>query len=233
MNEDIAPLARSTHTISIAKMDAVIQTLKKEGVREAVMAGRVEHRKLFSDLIPDMRAAQLLLRVKDRRADSILKAVAEEFQKDGIALVPTTTFLSHLIPQPGVLTRRKPSDTEQKNIEFGMKMAMGLSSLDLGQTVVVSKKTVLAIEAIEGTDECIRRAAQWGGENVVIVKSAKPNQDLRFDVPIVGITTIQVMKEVRAAVLAVEAGRTLMLEKDLCVETANRNNIVIVAWKRE
>lgn len=231
-NEDLSPYAKTIHSISVAKLNKIIETLKREGVQEAVMAGRVEHTKLFSDLVPDLRAAQLLTKVKDRRADSILSAVAEEFKKDGIALLPSTTFLTHLLPEPGVLTKRKPTDSETKNIEFGIRMARGLAGLDLGQTVVVKKRTVLAIEAIEGTDACIRRGAALGGQEVLVVKSAKPNQDLRFDVPIVGLNTIAVLKEVKAKVLAVEAGRTLILEKEQCIQEADQADLTLVAWEK-
>lgn len=233
MNEDLSPFAKSTHTVSVGKLNQIIQTLKREGVKEAAMAGRVHHTKLFSDIVPDIRAAQLLLKLRDRRADSILGAVADEFEKDGIKLLPSTSFLSHLIPGPGLLTKKKLSASDEKNIEFGIRMAQGLSALDLGQTVAVKRRTVLAVEAIEGTDECIRRAAQFGGEGIVVVKSAKPNQDLRFDVPVIGMTTIGVLKKAKASALAVEANRTLMLEKEKCVETANEAGISIFAWSRK
>ncbi len=229
-NEDFTPYARTIHTISVSKLDKIIQSLKKEGVKEAVMAGRVHHTQIFSDLIPDFRAAKLLFKIKDRRADSILGAVADEFKKDNIKLLPSTTFLSHLIPPPGMLTKGKLSESQSRNVEFGIRMAQGLSALDLGQTVVVKKRSVVAIEAIEGTDECIRRAGKLVDGNVLVIKSAKPNQDLRFDVPIVGLNTIKVMREARAVVLAVQAHKTLMLDKDQCVQEANDHKIHILAW---
>jgi DUF1009 family protein len=233
MNENLAPYAKAVHTVSVAKLDTIIQTLKKAGVQKAVMAGRVEHTKLFSDLIPDFRAAQLLLKIKDRRADSILGAVAEEMKKDGIDLLPSTTFLEHLLPQPGLLTKRKLSQTEQKDVEFGIKIAQGLAALDVGQTVAVKSKAVLAVEAFEGTDACIRRAASFGKEHIVVVKSAKPHQDLRFDVPIIGMQTMKVLTETQAQVLAVQANKTLMLEKEKCIDWANDHNISILAWELE
>ncbi len=232
MNEDLSPYAKSIHPISVGKLGALIKVLKKEGVREAVMAGRVQHTKLFSDLIPDLRTVRLLLRVQDRRADSILCAVADELKKEGILLLPSITFLSHLLPEPGVLTRKKPNDSEQKNIDFGIQMARGLASLDLGQTVVVKKRTVLAIEAIEGTDDCIRRGAALGGEGIVVVKTAKPNQDLRFDIPVIGTHTMEVLKECKASILAVQAKKTLILEREKCVQMANESGITISAWEK-
>ncbi len=232
-NEDFTPYAKAIHTVAVGKLDSVIQALKGEGVTQAVMAGRVEHVKIFSNLIPDLRTAQLLLRIKDRRADSILGSVAEEFQKDGIALLPSVTFLQHLVPGPGYLTKRKFNENEEKNVEFGIQMAQSLAAMDCGQTVAVKRRMVLAVEAIEGTDECIRRAAKWGGEEVVVVKSAKPKQDLRFDVPVIGTTTIKVMIEVKSKTLAVEADRTLFLEKDECVRLAEQNGIAIFAWERK
>lgn len=232
-NQDFSPYAKSVHTVPVGKLDALIQTLKDQGVTQAVMAGRVEHVKLFSDIVPDFRTAQLLFRIKDRRADSILGSVAEEFQKDGITLLPSVTFLQHLVPGPGYLTKRKLNETEEKNVEFGIRMAQALAAMDCGQTVAVKRRMVLAVEAIEGTDECVRRAAKWGGDEVVVVKSAKPNQDLRFDVPVIGMTTIKVLAEVKSKVLAVEANRTLFLEKDDCVKLADQNGISILAWERK
>lgn len=232
MNENLTPLAKSVHEVSVAKLDSIIQALKKEGVREAVMAGRVRHTHIFSDLIPDFRAAQLLLKIKDRRADSILAGVADEMEKDGITLLPSITFLDHLLPKPGVLTKKKPDDTDLKNIEFGVKMAMGLSAMDVGQTVVIKRRSVVAVEALEGTDACIRRGAQIGGEGAVVVKSSKPNQDLRFDVPVVGVNTIKVLIECKVRAMAVEAGKTLMLEKDECLKMANEAGLVMTAWER-
>lgn len=233
VDQDLAPYAKSVHEVAVGKLDAIIQTLKKQGVKEAVMAGKVQHVKLFSDIIPDLRAASLLFKIKDRRADSILGEIAVEMKKDGIDLLPSVTFLKHLLPPPGFLTRRKFNDSEERNVNFGIEMAKAIASIDCGQTVVVKKRTILAVEAIEGTDECIRRAAQWGGEEVVIVKSAKPNQDLRFDVPVVGMNTMQVMKEVKAKVLAVEANRTLFLERDECLKFADREGFSIFAWERK
>lgn len=232
VNQDFAPYARAIHSISVAKLDTIIQTLKKEGVAEAVMAGQVQHTKLFTDIVPDFRAAQLLFKIKDRRADSILGAVADEFKKDGIALLPSTTFLGRLIPGPGLLTRRKLNDNEEKNIEFGIRMAQGLSALDIGQTVVVKRRMVVAAEASEGTDECIRRGAALGGEGTIVVKSSKPNQDLRFDVPVIGTHTIKVMASAKVSALAVEARKTLLLEKDQCVALADEAGIAIFAWER-
>ena len=233
MNEDLSPYARAIHTVSVAKLDAIIQTLKKEGATEAVMAGRVQHTKLFTDLVPDFRAAQLLLKLRDRRADSILGAVADELRKDGITLLSSMTFLDHLVPKPGILGKRKLDDAEEKNIEFGIRMAQGLSALDIGQTVVVKRRMVVAAEASEGTDECIRRGGALGGEGTVVVKSSKPNQDLRFDVPVIGLNTFKVMAEAKAGVLAVEAGKTLMLDKDQCIALADRSGIAVFAWERK
>lgn len=229
-DEDFSPYAKSVHSVSVGKLGQIIQTLKKQGVKEAVMAGKLEHKKLFSNILPDLRAAKLLASLKDRRADSILSAVVEEFKKEGIQFLPSTTFLSHLIPQKGLLSRRKPTDSEIKNIEFGIEMAKGLAALDIGQTVVVKRRTVLAVEAMEGTDECIRRGAKIGGEEIIVVKSAKPNQDLRFDVPIIGLHTISVLREVKAKALAVQAEKTLILQKEQCIEEANKSGIAMVAW---
>lgn len=232
MDEDLDPYARSVHVVSVAKLDSIVQTLKKEGVRETVMAGRVQHTKLFSDLVPDFRTAQLILKIKDRRADTILSAVAEELKKDGITLLPSTTYLSHLLPEPGLLNQRKLNESEEKSVEFGIRMAQGIAALDIGQTVVVKRRTILAVEALEGTDACIRRAAQLGGENIVVVKTAKPNQDIRFDMPVIGMDTIRILAETKATVLAVEARKTLILEKEKCIQEADKFGISIFAWEK-
>ena len=232
MDEDLSPYAKSVHTISVGKLDSIIQALKKENVKEVAMAGRVEHVKLFSDIVPDLRTSQLLLKIKDRRADSILSAVAEELQKDGITLLPSITFLPHCLPEPGILTRVKPTDLEEKNIQFGIGIAKGLAAMDVGQTVVVKGRAVLAVEALEGTDECIRRGAAIGGGGVIVVKSAKPNQDLRFDVPVVGLHTISVLIQCKCRVLAVEADKTLMLDKEAMVRGADQAGICMVAWEK-
>ena len=231
MNEDLSPYAKSVHPISVGKLDAIIKTLKIERVREAAMAGRVEHTKLFSDIVPDFRTTQLLLKIPDRRADSILLAVADELKKDGIRLLPSTTFLSHLLPEPGVLTKSRPNESEKRNIAFGIRMAQGLATLDLGQTVAVKKRAALAVEALEGTDACILRGADLGGEGIIVVKCSKPKQDMRFDVPVVGLQTIQVMIDCKARVLAVQARKTLLLEKDEMIRRANLAGICIVAWE--
>ncbi|OGR83724.1 MAG: hypothetical protein A2901_07325 [Elusimicrobia bacterium RIFCSPLOWO2_01_FULL_54_10] len=232
MDENLSPYAKAVHTVSVGKLDSIIQTLKKEGVCEAAMAGRLEHTKLFSDIVPDFRAAQLLFSIKDRRADSVLLAVANELEKDGIHLLPSTTFLSHLLPAPGSLTKSKPTDAEERGIEFGIRMAQGLAALDLGQTVVIKKRAAVAVEAMEGTDECIRRGAALGGNDIIIVKSSKPNQDMRFDVPVVGMSTVSVMIECKCRVLAVEARKTIMLEKDAMIERADKAGMCIVAWEK-
>ncbi len=233
MNENLAPYAKAIHEIPVGKLDSVIQALKKEGVQQVAMVGKVEHVKIFSDIVPDFRTAQLLLKIKDRRADSILGSVADEFKKDGITLLPSIMFLKHLVPGPGHLTKRKLNESEERNVLFGIEMAKSLAAMDCGQTVVVKRRTLLAVEAIEGTDECIRRGAQWGGEEVIVVKSAKPNQDLRFDVPVIGMNTIKTMLEVKSKVLAIEAHRSLFLEKDECVALAEKNGISISAWERK
>ncbi len=231
VDEDLSPYAKSIHSISVSKLNSLIQTLKREGVKEAVMAGKVEQRQVLSSLIPDLRTAQLLLRIKDRRADTILNAVSEELLKDGIHLLSSLTFLNHLLPEPGYLSKRQMTDSEKLSVEFGVRIAKGVSGLDIGQTVVIKKRMVVAVEAMEGTDACIRRAADLAGENLVIIKSAKPNQDLRFDVPVIGMTTLDLLVEIKASVLAIESKKTLMLEKEKLIAKANSAGISIYAWE--
>ncbi|MEW6109918.1 MAG: UDP-2,3-diacylglucosamine diphosphatase LpxI [Nitrospirota bacterium] len=235
----LEPLAESSlssfvdeiHWINVGKLGKIIETLKKNGVKEAVMAGKVPKSLLYKSKIkPDLRAVKLLFTLKDRSDDSILLAIAAELQKDGISLLNTTDFSSRLLTFEGVLTSRKPSEDEWKDIEFGWKIAKEIGRLDIGQTVVVKNQAVMAIEAIEGTDEAIRRGGRLAGEGSVVVKVSKPQQDMRFDVPVVGLDTLKVMKEIKARVLAVEAKKSILLSKEEIVQNADRAGISIIGY---
>jgi DUF1009 family protein len=219
------------HWISVGKFGKIIDTLKKNNIKEAVMVGKVPKSLLYkSKIIPDLRATKLLFSLKDRSDDSILQAVAKELEKEGIHLLTITSLSSSLLTPEEILTRDKPSKDEWKDIVFGWKIAKEMGRLDIGQTVIVKNQAVMAVEAIEGTDEAIKRGGNLAGEGAVIVKVSKPNQDMRFDVPTVGSYTLKVMREVKARVLAVEAKKSILLNKDRLIEESDKAGIAIVGY---
>jgi len=234
--EPLADRSLSSHVdeikwVNVGKLGTLINSLKKSGIKEAVMAGKVSKTLLYkSKITPDLRAVKLLLTLKDRRDDSILLAIAKELADEGIELLDITLFSTGLLMPEGVLTKNKPSNDERKDIEFGWKMAKEIGRLDIGQTVVVKNRAVMAVEAIEGTDEAIKRGGRLAGEGAVVVKVSKPNQDMRFDVPAVGLQTLSAMQEVKARVLCVEAKKSLILNKDKLLEEAKIAGISIVGY---
>lgn len=213
--------------LSLGQLGKTIRYFKDQGVTRAVMAGQVKHTQLFRDIIPDLLAAKLLARVVNKKADTLLTAVTQEFEREGIQFLPSTTYLDHLLCPLGPITSRKPTSHEKADIEFGLPLARHMAGQDIGQTIVVKDKTVVAVEAMEGTDACIRRAGQIAGPGCVIVKVARPKQDPRFDIPVTGPRTLVSMKEAGAAVLALEAGKTLLLEKDSLLKTAHADQLCI------
>ncbi len=232
---DFKPYAKVTNTLKIGQLSKCIEFFKQNGVTHAIMAGRVKHINIFS-LIPDMRMAKVLATLRDKRAESLLNAAIAEFKKDDIEMLSSFSFLKNCAVKEGVLTKRAPSEEEKLNINLGIKIAHTLADLDIGLTVVLSDKAVLAVEAMEGTDECIKR----GGEiyktakstiknPLVVVKVARPKQDERFDLPVIGKGTIKTMLKAGADVLAVEAGKTVILDIEEVIEIANKNNISIIA----
>ena len=207
--------------VSIGQLGKIIAFLKDHGVTHAVMAGQVKHAQLFRHIVPDLRAAKLLTQVLNKKAESVLSKVIQEFEGEGIHFLPSTTYLEHWLCGPGLLTRRPLSASEEADIAFGVPLARELADHDIGQTLVVKDKTVVAVEAMEGTDTCIRRAGEIAGKGCVVIKVARPRQDLRFDVPVVGPRTLGSLKEAGAKVMALEAGRTLLLDKDNLLKEAN------------
>ena len=232
--EDFAPYAKKTITLKLGQLGKALNFFKENSVAKAVMAGRVEHFNIFN-LIPDLRTAKVLASLRDMRAKSILEAAINEFKKEGIEFQSSALFLDKFIPQKGVLTKRKPTEEEEKNIELGEKISKTLATLDVGLTSVICDKAVVAVEAMEGTDNCILRAGQIVAKNPgknkfsVVVKVARPKQDNRYDLPIIGKGTIKAMIEARANVLAIEAGKTIVLDLDEVCKLADKNNISIVA----
>jgi UDP-2,3-diacylglucosamine hydrolase len=226
--EQVAP---RLHWVSLGELSRTIDLLHQEGVKRAVMAGQVKHNKIFSSIRPDWKLAKLLMALKTKNTDSLIGAVAKVLEEEGIELVDSTAFLAPLVPAAGVLTRRAPDAAEDADIDYGRDIAQKISGLDLGQTVVVSDRACVAIEAMEGTDETIERAARIAaGKRLVVVKVSKPGQDMRFDVPVVGLHTIEMMERSNATALALDADRTLLFDRGRLIETADNFGIAIKAF---
>jgi hypothetical protein len=231
--------AAVVHWLSLGELSKLIETFQREGVRRAVMAGQVKHKQIFSSIRPDWRLAKLLLSLTTRNTDSLLGAVAKVLGDEGITLEKSTWLLEPLLVKPGVVTQRQPTEQEQKNIEYGRVVAAQLGQHDIGQTVVIAESACVAVEAMEGTDATIERAGQIVrslhgdastlSRNLTVVKIAKPNQDLRFDVPVIGVKTMEVMQAAGATCLAVDAGKCLLLDGDNVIDAANAARIAIVA----
>jgi UDP-2,3-diacylglucosamine hydrolase len=231
--------AASVHWLSLGELSRLIETFQREGVSRAVMAGQVKHKQIFSAIRPDWRLAKLLLSLTTRNTDSLLGAVAKVLADEGITLENSTALLDPLLVKPGVLTRRAPTEPEQKNISYGRAVARSLAQHDIGQTVVIAESACVAVEAMEGTDATIQRAGEimrsLHGEAstleraLTVVKIAKPNQDMRFDVPVIGVKTIEVMHAAGATCLAVDAGKCLLLDGGKVIEAADGAEITIVA----
>lgn len=222
------------HWVSLGELSRTISLLHDEGVKHAVMAGQVKHNKIFSSIRPDWRLAKLLFSLPSKNTDSLIGAVARVLQDEGIELVDSTRFLGPLLPAPGVLTRRSPDEHESADIEYGRQIARQIAGLDLGQTVVVRDRACVAIEAMEGTDETIERAARiTGDQRLVVIKVSKPKQDMRFDVPVVGLKTIEVMRRSNATALAIDARRTLLFDRDALITAADEAGIAIQAFEHE
>ncbi|HVC00527.1 MAG TPA: UDP-2,3-diacylglucosamine diphosphatase LpxI [Candidatus Dormibacteraeota bacterium] len=227
-------VARRIHWVSLGELNRAIELLHQEQVKKAVMAGQVQHRQIFSDIPPDGRMAPLLARLAARNTDALIGAVAYVLKQEGIELVDSTMFLEPLLPPAGLLSARAPDQRETEDMAYGRGIARKIAGLDLGQTVVVAQCACVAIEAMEGTDETIERAARLaGGQPLTVVKVSKPKQDMRFDVPVVGPRTIEVMQRSRATALAIDAGRTLLFDRQRLVALADEAGITIQALPPE
>ena len=223
----LAALAHRLHWVYVGQLGKIIRIFKNEGVTRAVLAGGISRGRLFREFRPDLRALSLIRRVGGGRDDRLLRAVAEELEGEGIQIAPSTLFLEELLASPGQLSRRAPTPEELEDIDFGYRMAQEIGRLDIGQCAVVRRGVVVALEAIEGTDETIRRGGRLAGPGAVVVKVSKPHQDLRFDVPAVGLATIRTMVEVKAAVLAVDAGKSLIFDRQEMLQEADRGHIAV------
>jgi hypothetical protein len=228
---ELAQRAGRLHWVSLGELSRTIELLHQEGVQHAVMAGQVKHNKIFSAIRPDWKLAKLLLSLPVKNTDSLIGAVARMLHDEGIELVDSTKFLGTLLPAEGILTRRSPDQSESADIAYGRHVAQQIAALDLGQTVVVRDRACVAIEAMEGTDETIERAARiTSGQRIVVVKVSKPTQDMRFDVPVVGLKTIEVMQRSNATALALDAGKTLLFDRDRLIAAADEAGIAIQAF---
>ena len=231
--------AASIHWLSLGELSKLIETFQREGVKRAVMAGQVKHKQIFSSIRPDWRLAKLLLSLTTRNTDSLLGAVAKVLADEGITLEKSTWLLEPLLVRPGVLTQRQPSEQERNNIEYGRAVARNLAQHDIGQTVVIAESACVAVEAMEGTDATVERAGQimrslHGDASTLsraltVVKIAKPNQDMRFDVPVIGVKTIEVMHAAGATCLAVDQGKCLLLDGEKVIDAADAAGVAMVA----
>lgn len=226
---EIERVAENIVWVGIGQLGKMIRFFKSEGVERVIMAGQVKHVQIFSGVIPDARMLKMLLRLPRRNTVALIGGIAEELQSEGIELIDSTWFLKDHLPQKGVLTRRGPDARELENIDYGLEIAHGIAHLDLGQTIVIRAKACVAIEAMEGTDETIRRAGKLAKGRLTVVKIAKPNQDMRFDVPVVGVPTLAAMAEAGATCLCLSSGKTLMFAREEMTRQADQQKIAIVA----
>ncbi len=232
LKEQTSPLLAehvdTIHWISIGQFGRLIKLFKKEKITRAVMVGKIKKTLMFSNIQVDIKGLSLWRRLSNRGDDAILRAVADELENEGIILEDNTPFIVPLLSESGLMTKRPLNSREKEDVKFGWKLAKEMGNLDVGQCVVIKDLTVLAIEAIEGTDQAIMRGGKLGGAGAVVIKASKPIQDMRFDAPVVGTQTIRTMQQVGASVLAVETGRTLMFEREEMIRLANEANISIL-----
>lgn len=227
-DEKVAETADAVCWVKLGQLGKVISFFKQEGVGETVFLGTITKTQIFRDVLPDFKGLTLWNKIDRKQDDAILRAIAGTLEKEGIKVLESTLYLQHLLFPVGVITRKKPNKNQRLDIEFGWQNARAIGKLDIGQCVVVRNCTVLAVEAIEGTDATILRGGTLAKEQAVVVKVKKPGQDFRFDLPATGLTTIRSLQQVQGAVLAVEAGQTLLFDKELMIEEANKAGIVIV-----
>ena len=222
----------SFHPVSLGHLGKCIKILKADGVSRALMAGQVKHSKIFSGIVPDLTFLSVLTRLKSRNTDALISAVADVMRDHGIELMDSTAFLGPLLAGEGILTSRGPTEDEQQDFAFGYRIADAIAGLDVGQTIVVKNRAVVAVEAMEGTDEVIERAGRVAGAGSRVVKVAKPNQDMRFDVPVIGVATIDAMKSAGATAMSIDAGRTLVIDGAQVFAAAGAAGIAIVGRAR-
>ncbi|MCJ7600618.1 MAG: UDP-2,3-diacylglucosamine diphosphatase LpxI [Desulfobulbaceae bacterium] len=225
---DLEAVADRFCWVKLGQLGKIIKFFQSEKVEETVFLGTITKTRIFRDVLPDLKGISLWNKIDVRQDDSILRAFANELEKEGIKVLDSTLYLQHLLFPAGILTRKKPTAGQRRDIDFGFQMARAIGKLDIGQCVVVRDMAVVAVEAIEGTDAAIKRGGALARENTVVVKVKKPDQDLRFDLPAIGPTTIESMLQARAAVLAVEAGQALLFDRETVISQADKAGIVVV-----
>jgi DUF1009 family protein len=226
---ELEKIASSVTWIYVGQLGKIIRTFQRAGVTQAVMAGGIRKVKLFGNFRPDFRGARFLARLKSREDDALLRGIAAELESEGITVLESTLCLSQIMPREGVLTKRQPSAPQMEDVRLGYTVAKEIGRLGIGQTVIVKDRVIVAVEAVEGTDAAIRRAGVLAKAGCVVVKASKPGQDLRFDVPAIGVETIRTMEQAGAKILAVEADKTILLEQDELLREADRAGIAVVA----
>ena len=227
----IESLARTVEWISVGHLGKLIKFFKREGVTQVMMAGQVKHVQIFRlNALPDLRMARMLARLKRRNTDALIGAIADELTSEGITLIDSTTFLQPMLAREGVLTKRSPNKHELADIEYGLDVAMELARLDLGQTIVVKNQAVVALEAMEGTDATIRRASELvRGRPLTVIKVAKPNQDMRFDVPVIGLQTVETLKACKVTAMSLTPDKTLIFDREATLAAADQHKIAMIA----
>ncbi len=234
-DESLKPISDEFHKISLGRFGGLLSLLKKLSISNVVMAGKVPKALLYenkANIIPDLKAVKLLFSLKNQSDDTIMSAVVKELEKKGITVHKTTDFTRDLLATEGLMTRRKPSEKDLKDIHFGWDIAKEIGGLDIGQTVVVKNLAVMAVEAIEGTDQAISRGGKLAKKDAVVIKVSKPKQDMRFDVPVAGVETLRSMKKVSAKVLALEAGKCIIVDKNKFIHEADKSGIIVVGVKK-
>jgi len=226
--KDLKRYVDSLKWVQIGQLEELIQFLKGEKVQSVLMAGGVSKTHFFSRLKPDARALQVLSRLRDKKDDAILRAIAEEIESEGMAVVSPALFLGEHLASQGCWTMRQPTEREKKDVAFGWELAQQMGALDIGQSVVVKDQIILAVEAIEGTDEAIRRGGKLGRGDVAVIKICKPKQDPRLDLPVIGISTLRVLKKSGGSLLAVEAGKTIVVDKEAVIREADRSHLCLI-----
>lgn len=229
-NPEIADYADSVGWVSVGQLKRMIDFFKEKKVTKVVFAGQIKPSKLFSDIKPDVRAMKLLWRLKEKNAHSIFSAVADEFEASGIHVLPSTIFMEDELAEEGGIGKVKLKNADWDDVNYGINIAREISAMDIGQTVIVKSGTVLAVEAFEGTDEAIRRGGRLGNGNVTVVKLAKPHHDMRFDVPCIGMTTLKSLQEAQAKTLAIQAGKTIFLNKSDFLRRCNKEGIAVAGF---
>jgi DUF1009 family protein len=234
-DDSLKPLADEFHKISVGRFGGLLSLLKKQSITNVVMAGKIPKTLLYENkasIIPDLKAIKLLFSLKNHSDDTIMSAVVRELENKGITVHKTTDFTKNLLVPEGVMTSRKPSKKDLQDIEFGWGVAKNIGGLDIGQTVVVKNLAVMAVEAIEGTDKAISRGGKLAEKDGVVIKVSKPQQDMRFDVPVVGIETLRTMQKVSARVLALEADKCIIVDREKFIKEADESGIVVVGVRK-